>query len=106
MMFFGTQSCSGIASTVPSPAKSTPLPPSSPIPDRELDLSQMEIEEWASTSSDGTWRAVWLLSFPKPNMSGQLAYVRLTIFREDASAHWRVIDGWQEIGLGFPRPVP
>jgi hypothetical protein len=106
MMFFGTQSCSGIASTVPPPAAPTPLPRSSPIPGGQLDLSQMEVEEWASTSLDGTWTAVGLIAFPKQNRSGQLAYVHLTIFRSDAKMRWSIIDGWQEIGLGFPRPVP
>jgi hypothetical protein len=94
------QACTGttlseIAQTDPTiSAKST----------QQLDLSQMDVNEWASTSTDGRWVATGLVAFPKKNIGGQLAYVRLMIFRVDGKTHWNVIDQWQEIGLGFPVP--
>jgi len=72
----------------------------------QLDLSLMNVNEWASTSLDGMWTAVGLVAFPKENVGGQLAYVRLMIFRADGKAYWTIIDKWEEIGLGFPMPEP
>jgi hypothetical protein len=106
LALFAVQGCGRAASIAEATGSPTDAQVASKAASHEFDLSQMDVEEWASTSPDGTWTAVGLLSFPKPNTNGQRAYVRLTIFREDATAHWRVIDGWQEIGLGFPRPVP
>ena len=75
-------------------------------PAQQLNLSQMDVNEWASTSSDGRWVAMGLVAFPKENIGGQLAYIRLMIFSVDGKTHWTVIDKWQEIGLGFPVPAP
>jgi hypothetical protein len=66
----------------------------------------MNVQEWASTSSDGTWVATGLVAFPKENIGGQLAYVRLMIFSADGRTNWTIIDEMQEIGLGFPMPAP
>jgi hypothetical protein len=64
----------------------------------------MNVQEWASTSVDGRWVAAGLVAFPKENIGGQLAYVRLMIFSVDGKNHWTIVDEWQEIGLGFPMP--
>jgi len=69
-------------------------------------LSLMNVNEWASTSPDGMWIAVGLVAFPKENVGGQLAYIRLMIFGVDGKSHWTIIDEWQELGLGFPIPEP
>jgi hypothetical protein len=74
--------------------------------DSQLDLSIMNVQEWASTSRDGKWIAVGLVAFPRENMGGQFAYVRLALFRADGKTHWTVIDQWQEVGVGFPMPEP
>jgi hypothetical protein len=71
-----------------------------------IDLSQMNVEEWVSTSSDSKWVAVGLVAFPKENIGGQFAYVRLLVFSTDGKIHWTIVDEWQEIGLGFPIPSP
>ncbi len=72
----------------------------------QVDLSKMTVDEWASTSPDGAWVAAGLVAFPKENIGGQQAYIRLMIFSIDGKTHWVIIDEWQEIGLGFPSPVP
>ncbi len=72
----------------------------------QLDLSLMDVNEWASTSPDGRWVAVGLVAFPKENIGGQLAYIRLMIFGVEGKTHWTIIDKWQEMDLGFPTPVP
>ena len=82
---------------------STEVPTISP---GSIDLSQMIVEEWASTSPDGKWIAAGLVAFPKANASEQSAYVRLLIFSADGNTLWRIIDERQEIGLGFPVPAP
>src|SRR6266498_3534088 len=69
---------------------------------RQLDFSQMDVNEWASTSPDGIWVAAGLVAFPRGNVGGQLAYVRLMIFGADGKAHLTIIDEWEETGLGFP----
>ena len=75
-------------------------------PGQQLNLSQMNANEWASNSPDGKWVAVGLVAFPKENISGQFAYVRLIIFSADGKTHWTIIDKWEELGLGFPIPAP
>jgi hypothetical protein len=75
-------------------------------PTQQLNLSQMDVNEWVSTSSDGKWVAARLVAFPKENVGGQLAYIRLMIFSTDGKTHWTVIDKWAEMGLGFPTPSP
>lgn len=93
---FITQGCVGIASTTPSGSPNT----------EQLDLSQMNVQEWASTSPDGKWLATGLVAFPKENIGGQRAYVRLMIFRVDGKIRWTIIDEWQDINQGFPIPAP
>jgi hypothetical protein len=73
---------------------------------QQLNLSQMDVDEWASNSPDGKWVAVGLVAFPNENISGQFAYVRLIIFSADGKTHWAIIDKWEELGLGFPIPAP
>lgn len=82
------------------------LPTTSETTHNTLDLSQMSVEEWSSTSPDGKWIATGLVAFPKADSSIQQAYVRLMIFNVDGKTHWTVIDQWQELGLGFPIPAP
>jgi len=84
----------------------TPLVATQEKPDSPLDLSKMSVDEWASTSPDGRWVAVGLVAFPKENIGGQLAYISLMIFSVEGKTHWTIIDKWQEMGLGFPIPVP
>jgi hypothetical protein len=62
----------------------------------------MNVQEWASTSVDGRWVAAGLVAFPKENIGGQLAYVRLMIFSVDGKNHWTIVDVWVEGGLGGP----
>jgi dipeptidyl aminopeptidase/acylaminoacyl peptidase len=107
-----SQSCAGITTTV-VPTATTVLPSSTSIPvstqdkpNNQLDLSQMNVNEWASTSPDGEWVAVGLIAFPKENIGGQLDYTRLMIFSTDGKTHWTIIDRWEEMGLGFPVPMP
>jgi hypothetical protein len=76
------------------------------ISNSQLNLSQMSVNEWASTSPNGRWVAVGLVAFPKANTGGQQAYVRFMIFSVDGKTHWTIIDKWQEMGLGFPMPEP
>lgn len=101
---FSSQGCAEITTTVAPTA--TIVLPSSKKPDSPLDLSQMSVDEWASTSPDGRWAAVGLVAFPKENVDEQLAYVRLVIFNTDGKIHWTIIDKWQELDLGFPIPAP
>jgi len=75
-------------------------------PTDQLNLAQMNVSEWASTSPDGKWVAVGLVAFPKENIGGQLGYIRLMIFSVEEKNHWTIIDNWQEMGLGFPMPQP
>jgi WD40 repeat protein len=89
-----------------TPASESTLSEKSNISTGKPDLSQMNVEEWASTSPDGEWIATGLVAFPKPNAGEQLAYVRLLIFSADGKTLWKVIDEQQEIGLGFPYPAP
>jgi hypothetical protein len=77
-----------------------------PNPTAQLNLAQMSVEEWSSTSPDGKWIATGLVAFPKGDRAVQQAYVRLMIFSADGKTHWTVTDEWQEIGLGFPIPAP
>jgi dipeptidyl aminopeptidase/acylaminoacyl peptidase len=93
---FTNQSCTGITSITPS---------SSPTID-QLNLSQMTANEWASTSPNGKWVAVGLVAFPRENIGGQPAYVRVMIFSADGKTHWTIIDEWQDVNLGFPTPEP
>ena len=72
----------------------------------QLNLSQMNVDEWASTSPDGKWIATGLVAFPKESISDQPAYVRLMIFGIDPNVRWTIIEEWREIGLGFPIPAP
>ncbi len=104
IMSFINQACSGIASTTASPVVNTIMPSSTETD--QLDLSQMNVEEWASTSPNGTWIATGLVAFPKENTNGQLTYVRLMIFSADGKTHRKIIDKWEERGLGFPVPAP
>lgn len=76
------------------------------IPENQLDLSTMYVQEWASTSPDGKWVAVGLFAFPKENIGGQLDYTRLMIFSVEENTRWAIIDKWEEMGLGFPVPEP
>ena len=106
-----TETITLTATTVPLPtsteaaASSTPLAIAE-ISNDQLDLSQMSVDEWASTSPNGKWVAVGLVAFPKENIGGQLAYVRLMIFSADGTTHWTIIDKQKEMDLGFPVPVP
>jgi hypothetical protein len=72
----------------------------------EVNLSELVVNEWASTSPDGNWVAVGLVAFPGLNSTSQLAYVRLIIFNTKENARWTIIDHWKKIGLGFPMPQP
>ena len=127
---FISQSCTGIAPGMPSLAAPTatetitftvttaahststetavPSPPlaTAEVSNKQLNLSMMNVQEWASTSPDGRWVAVGLVAFPKENIGGQFAYVRLMIFSVDGKNHWMIIDKWEEMGLGFPVPMP
>jgi hypothetical protein len=76
------------------------------ISNNELNLSRMNVNEWASTSPDGTWVAVGLFAFPRENIGGQLDYTRLIIFSVEENTRWVIIDKWEEMGLGFPVPEP
>ena len=106
-IFFISQSCSRNSPATPSlPGFTAAQPATSEISGRQLDLSQMSVDEWASTSPDGKWVAVGLVAFPKENIGGQSAYVRLLIFNTDGKTHWTIIDKWQDINLGFPIPTP
>lgn len=105
-----TQAVTLTATTAPQPTNTETAVPSTPlataeISNSQLDLSQMNVNEWASTSPDGEWIAVGLVAFPKENIGGQLAYVRLMIFRVDGKTRWTIIDKWQDINLGFPTPT-
>jgi len=100
---FINQACAGVPSTTPFPIVPTTIP--SFTATDQLDLSHMNVEEWASTSPNGTWIATGLVALPKENTSGKLAYVRLMIFSTDGKTHWKIIDEWEELGLGFPKPV-
>ena len=95
-----------IAFLIQSCVKTTSPTPSATTPAGELKLSEMNVQEWVSTSPDGSWVATGLVAFPKQNTGEQLAYLRLIIFNADVKTHWKVIDQWQEIGLGFPAPAP
>lgn len=98
-----------VTSIIPSPIPAftgTPGPTDTEASDNQLNLSLMNVQEWVSTSLDGKWIAVGLVAFPKENVGGQLAYVRLAIFSADGKAHWVVIDNEQEMGPGFPIPEP
>lgn len=72
----------------------------------QLDLTQMSVDEWASTSPDGKWIATSLVAFPKDSSSVQQAYIRLMIFSADGKTYWKIFDKWEELGLGFPIPAP
>lgn len=124
------QSCAGIASPTPLPVAATeteiitptattvpqPIDTETAIPptllateelsNSQKDLSQMNVNEWASTSPDGKWVAVGLFAFPKANIGGQLDYTRLVIFSVEENTRWTIIDQWEEMGLGFPVPEP
>jgi hypothetical protein len=99
---FLSQSCAVkiAATTVPQPTSTENTA------SRPLDLSRMNVEEWASTSADGKWVAAGLVAFPKPNTDVVQAYVRLVIFSADGETRWIILDEWREIGLGFPSPAP
>jgi hypothetical protein len=87
---------------------SEPVTPEIPSPTstHQVDLSQMSVQEWSSTSPDGKWVAVGLVAFPKGDTGVQQAYVRLMIFSADRNSQWTIIDEWKETGLGFPSPAP
>ena len=89
-----------------APPSVTTTPEVTPSPTAQLNLSQMIVDEWSSTSPDGKWVAVGLVAFPKENIGGQQAYVRLMIFDVDGKAQRTIIDQWQEMDLGFPMPMP
>ena len=115
------QACPVVPPVIPS-IPSTPIATSSPtntetaissfpsitpeILNNELNLYEMNAEEWASTSPDGKWVATSLVAFPKDNSGIQQAYVRLMIFSADGKTHWMISDKWEELGLGFPIPAP
>ena len=101
ILLFG-QGCAGTLSK--ENAQRNPTIPEASA--QQIDLSQMDVHEWASTSSDGKWVAVGLVAIPPENGSGKLAYVRLMVFSADGKTHWTIIDHWQELGLGFPMPEP
>ena len=98
---FVIQGC--VSSSIP---ETTVALQSSDVPSKQLDLSQMIEEEWASTSPNGNWVAAGLVAFPRSESGDQQAYVRLMIFRVDGKTHWAIFDEWKEIGLGFPFPAP
>ena len=103
---FISQSCAGTVQATPTMTFPTVTQTVSPRPTGQFDLSQMNVDEWSSTSPDGRWVSAGLVAFPKENIGGQLAYVRLMIFSVDGNAHWTIIDKWQDINLGFPVPAP
>jgi hypothetical protein len=72
----------------------------------QLDLSQMNVDEWASTSPDGKWVVTSIVAFPKDTSGIQQAYVRMMIFSADGKTYWTIFDKWEELGLGFPAPAP
>jgi hypothetical protein len=84
-----------------TPEIASPTPPTN-----QLNLSQMSVNEWSSTSLDGKWVAVGLFAFPNESSREQLAYVRLIIFSADAKVRWTILDEWREVGLGFHSPAP
>ena len=108
-------SCASLSITPESPntaiATTASQPPTlisetSETPIDEVNLSEMVVNEWASTSPDGNWVAIGLVAFPSVDSTSQLAYVRLIIFNTKENTRWTVIDHWKEIGLGFPIPQP
>jgi hypothetical protein len=115
------QACPAVSPVIPSPTQvftetSSPtstetaissIPSITPeISNNELNLFGMNVQEWASTSPDGKWVAVGLVAFPKENIGGQQAYIRLMIFSADGKIHWMIFDKWEELNLGFPIPAP
>jgi hypothetical protein len=94
----------GIETIAPSSTSSLPEPLVEPS--NQLNLAQMSVQEWSSTSPDGKWVAVGLVAFPKENSDRQRAYVRLIIFDVDGKFQWTIINDWQDVGLGFPIPAP
>jgi hypothetical protein len=94
----------GIAATASQ--SPTLISETSGTPIDEVSLSEMAVNEWASTSLDGNWIAVGLVAFPSFNSTSQLAYVRLMIFNTQENTRWTIIDQWKDIGLGFPIPQP
>lgn len=97
-----SQNTSIAATTSQSPTLNVSETSETPID--EPNLSEMAVNEWASTSPDGNWVAVGLVAFPSLNSTSQLAYVRLIIFNTEENTRWTIIDNWKEIGLGFPMP--
>src|SRR5688500_6515113 len=105
IVLFSGEGCAGFSAITPSMTVTAATQTISPRPTGQFDLSQMNVDEWSSTSPDGRWVAVGLVAFPKENIGGQLAYVRLMIFGVDGKTHWTIIDTWKEINLGFPVPA-
>lgn len=115
------QACPAVFPIIPSPTQaftetSSPtstetaissIPSITPeISNNELNLFGMNVQEWVSTSPDGKWVAAGLVAFPKENIGGQQAYIRLMIFSADGKTHWTIFDKWEELNLGFPIPAP
>lgn len=76
-----------------------------------IDLSKMDVDEWASTSSDGQWIATGLVALPKlpvdsEQSSTDLSFTRVLIFSSYNSIKWPVIERSTEVNLGFPFPMP
>jgi len=105
-VFLLDQGCSGITATQPPAVIDITNEVSDPNSTKQLNLLQMNVEEWVSTSPDGTWLATGLVAFTKENIGGQLAYIRLIIFSADGKTNWTILDQWKEVNLGFPVPTP
>ena len=107
LIIFVAQSCGPVTSVAPTLEISpTMTAETRGVQANQIDLSAMDVQEWASTSPDSKWIATGLVAFPQANATKQLAYVRLLIFSADGKTLWKIIDERQEIGLGFPYPAP
>lgn len=83
---------------------------SADISNNILDLSNMSVDEWASTSPSGQWVATGLVALPKLSTNGEqtsnMSFTRVMIFSTQAIVKWTVIEKWSDFNLGFPFPKP
>lgn len=99
-----------IIPTIPSSTNTTVITVTKTLLPTDLqrtpDPTEMNIDQWESTSPDGKWIARGTYASPKSESDLGVDHILLFLENTSEKIQWTAIDMWREIGLGFTYPQP
>jgi hypothetical protein len=72
-----------------------------------LTLEEMTQDAWFVVSPNADWTIEVQVAYPLAedgSSIGEDYYVRLSVFRQDGSLRWEILDEWRPFGLGYTLP--